>query len=332
MGVAMIINKCVLWIIVVGSATLWSRQSAVTYTFSGGRLGDNLIALMHAEWISYKHDIPLRYKSFPYSDQLSVHELRAHYNEGEFSSVVELKKNEFLTIDKNAGILYVIPYFPESLEEHRITEFDPVAGAIKSKQYPFFAVDWEDKTFKKRLQDIFAPRFPLTLVTPPEGHLSIAVQVRRNSGGFDLPLIQGRTEYDPQAIYVDRVFPLKHPPHDYYIQQIKTLLNLFPDKPVYIFLFTDDPDPKSIADMYFESINNGRVIIDYRRTENNHYSNVLEDFFSMVGFDCLIRPDSNLSIALSKLGNFKALIVPITHRWEGTKLIIEKVSVLMQQH
>ena len=36
----------------------------------GGRLGDQLIAYMHAKWVSYLYDIPLLYKPFHYSNDL----------------------------------------------------------------------------------------------------------------------------------------------------------------------------------------------------------------------------------------------------------------------
>ncbi|HEV7737800.1 MAG TPA: hypothetical protein VGO47_10580, partial [Chlamydiales bacterium] len=40
---------------------------AITYEFSGGRFGDNLLAYFHAKWVSYKYNIPFFYKEFPYS-------------------------------------------------------------------------------------------------------------------------------------------------------------------------------------------------------------------------------------------------------------------------
>lgn len=310
-------------------------QSAVTYTFSGGRLGDDLVALLHAEWISYKNDIPLLYKPFPYSDQLAVHEQRLLYNENlmrQYSHVVEFKKNEYIKFDRNAQTLYIIPYFPESMEEYRIHEFDSYAGTLKSKNYPYFAVDWEDKIFIDRIKKLLTPLYPINLIKPPQDCINIAVQVRKNSGGNDRPLLNilSEQEYDPSIIYVDRVFPLKHPPDQYYIDQIKFVIQMFQGKKIYIFIFTDDPEPATIVKRYAQYISDTNIIFDYRRADNNHYTNVLEDLFSMLNFDCLIRPDSNLSIVASKLGNFKVLISPVSHRWDNIKLIIDKVSIFVR--
>ena len=57
------------------------QSSKVTYTFSGGRFGDNLLAYIHAKWIAYRYHIPLLYKPFDCSDQLVLHNLEELYNE-----------------------------------------------------------------------------------------------------------------------------------------------------------------------------------------------------------------------------------------------------------
>lgn len=62
-----------------------------------------------------------------------------------------------------------------------------------------------------------------------------------------------------------------------------------------------------------------------RKTENNHHSNILEDFFAMMQFDCLIRPESNFSIVASKIADFKVVINPIEFKFENGNPIITKV-------
>ena len=117
---------------------LSGTSSAVTYTFSGGRFGDNLLSYCHAKWISYKYRIPLLYKPFGYSDQLMIDLYEIHYSqelEAQFDAVVEYSFADS-TIDPDSGTLYVIPFFPESIFNRN------------DEIFPFlFFVDWEDPWF-----------------------------------------------------------------------------------------------------------------------------------------------------------------------------------------
>jgi hypothetical protein len=45
----------------------------------------------------------------------------------------------------------------------------------------------------------------------------------------------------------------------------------------------------------------------------------------MLKFDCFIRPDANLSIIATKIGNYKIVISPKEYHWEGTRLVIDDV-------
>jgi hypothetical protein len=254
-----------------------------------------------------------------------------------FSRTIEFKRNLFVEVRAQGNTLYVVPYFPECLEEHRLPEYGSLQSnglANRTSDWPYIAVHWEDREFLKEIRELVRPKNPMNLIIPPKDCISIAVHVRKNSGGFDLPLLQNTPEdqYDPNKRYVDVIFPLKHVPDEYYLEQIQRIMGMYEGQKFYVFIFTDDPEPTPIVSKYEQSINNDAVVFDYRRGENNHYSNVLEDLFSMMQFDCLIRADSNLSIVASKLGDFKVLITPVHHRWEGRKLIIDKVQVTVKDH
>ena len=78
------------------TAPFW-YTSAVTYDFSGGRFGDNLVSYCHAKWISYKYNIPLLYKPFDYSDQLMMDVLEIPYSddlEKQFENIVNYSKTD----------------------------------------------------------------------------------------------------------------------------------------------------------------------------------------------------------------------------------------------
>lgn len=317
-------------------------NSAVTYTFNGGRLGDKLISYLHAKWVSYVYGIPLLYKPFTYSDQLELHNKEIayeSYNLRRFSNYFELHQNQSLVVNPNANTLYIIPYFSESVEERQLPQpginannLVPNLGSLRN-ELPYFEVNWNDREFLHEIRQMIKPINNLKLIEPPQdGKISVAVHVRKNSGGFDLPLLHDlpAEQYNPHQLYTDVIFPFKHAPDEYFIEQIENIYHLY-QQPLYIFIFTDDPNPIDILKKYRNKINNPEISFKCRNTEiNNHYSNVLEDLFSMTKFNCFIRADSNISIVASKLTDFDILISPAHHIWQGRKLIIDKVNLTIK--
>lgn len=311
--------------------------SAVTYTFSGGRFGDNLIAYLHAKWISHFYNIPLLYKPFEYSDKLTMHETEIHYkdcNLSKFKNIIEFKKGSNLNIDRYAKTLYIIPYFPESISEHQPPDPGPhISNCGRYADWFYFQTDWNDKEFIKEINKLIAPIKPLSLIVPTQNNdtLNIAIHVRKNSIDFDYDSLDGLPEekYDPHAIYMDVTLPLKHICDRYYIEQIKYLTKLYKDKKFYVFIFTNDPKPDLLAEKFKKEINNDQVIFDYRKNKTNDYSNVLEDYFSMAyNFDCLIRSESNFALTASKLRPPTILIYPLHHKWVARDLYIDKVQIV----
>jgi hypothetical protein len=66
------------------------------------------------------------------------------------------------------------------------------------------------------------------------------------------------------------------------------------------------------------------VIFDSRK-ESSCKTNILEDFFALTQFDCLIRPDSHFSIAASKIADYKVIISP------AHSIITKKRKVIIDQ-
>lgn len=315
----------VLFLLLLSNFTLYSdNRSAVTYTMSPGRFGDHMLAYMHAKYVSYKYKIDLLCKPFIFSCQFLLHELERPYVEGvekKFKRVVTLRKGQQLVIHPETSTLYIIPYFPESLQEYE----DP------RHNHPYFAVDWDDPEFKQELRRMLSPRYPISLICLPKDRISVAVHVRKNSNGFDLPLSHDleRGILTPGVPrYVDTVFPLKHVPDSFYIEQIKKISEIFNHQPLYVFIFSDDVHVVDITNKYKEAVNLSNIEFACRTGENNHVSNIIEDFLSMALFDCLIRADSNISIAASKLGNYRVLITPKHHRWDNGRHIIDQVDIV----
>lgn len=277
--------------------------SAVTYLFSGGRFGDNLIAYTHAKWISYKYGIPLLYKPFPYSDQLQLGVIEEKYEDSKqkkFKKLYHLN-NSNINIDKNANYLYIVPYFSESDFEGNNPDF-PV----------LFAVDWNDKIFVQELRRCIKPRFNLRLPSIPEGVISVAVHMRKGTG-CDSPTLQ-----------LD--IPHKSCPDSYYIEQLIKLATLFEKKKLFVYIFTDHDKPLELVQLLKKQVNKQNIIYATRTNDNWHNKNVVDDFFGLTNFDCLLRSDSNFSLMAAKLKEYMIQISPKHYVRYGNKVIVDQVK------
>jgi hypothetical protein len=212
-------------------------------------------------------------------------------------------------LDPESGCLYVIPPFFDSIVER------------EDKLFPFlFEVDWEDPDFKKEIQRMIAPAFTLSFPPLPTDCITVALHVRKGTG-FDIP------HFQPNFDKLCEMFPLKCPPDSFYIEQIQRIVNMFHNQKIYIYLFTDHDKPADLIELYKATIDSDRVTFDCRKTDNNYRSNVLEDFFALTKFDCLIRGDSYFSFIASKLSNYKVLLSPWHFINNGGTIIIDEVNI-----
>lgn len=289
-------------------AQLCAQRSAVTYTFSGGRFGDCLLSYCHAKWIAYLYNIPLLYKPFDYSHYLMMHTAEIRYTperEKEYNSVIEYTFDT--RIDPHEGCLYVIPFFPESI----FNRLD--------KMFPYlFTVNWADSGFKTLLQKMISPMHPFTYPRSPKDAVSVAVHIRKGTG-WDIPMYR----ITPEALTASH--PLRFAPDSFFIAQLKKIVSIFKEKEIYVYLFTDHDNPAVLAEKYQRAVGCKHMTFDYRTTTNNEFVNVLEDFFALTHFDCLIRSDSNFSFMAGKLANYSIQISP----WHGVvnegKTIIDEI-------
>jgi len=125
--------------------------------------------------------------------------------------------------------------------------------------------------------------------------------------------------------YADVRWPSKFPPEQYYVNQIKRISKLFNDVPLFVYIFTDDRSPSRLVDRIKKVVNKNNITFSCRNRGNAH---VVEDFYNMARFDCLIRSGSNFGLAAQLLGNHKVVIYPKHWQWEGKKLVIDEVSII----
>lgn len=240
-----------------------SSSNGITYGFSGGRLGDNISAYIHARWIAYSKELDFYYRPFKHSDQLVMHDMHKAY---EGHGLEEIHSKDAIFVDPQAkNTMFFLKWYPKNNNIH-----------------------WDDIGFISLLRNEIRPKQSLPLVKIPEGYVAVAIHIRRG-GGFDGPLWQdsaithGRsrphTSDVPDNQYQDWKYPTKIPPDQWYIEMIQYLKNLCPSQSFYVYIFTDDSRPDVFAEMYKNALNNPQILFDYRRTENRHNLNVLEDFF-----------------------------------------------------
>jgi hypothetical protein len=289
--------------------------SSITYTVPPGRFGDQLLTYCKAKWLARKYSVKFLYKPFKYSQFLLLDELESPYKSGSMARHVLLGDETKTRISAHSGLTYICDY-----HTHAVDWYSPDEGMFPKKH---------DASFVQELRRCIQPRQPLSVPTPPTDMITVALHVRKG-GGFDNPLLTEQQKITKPATkfhYVDIDFPLKFPPDSYYIEQLAYLVKLLNGKPLYVFIFTDDKDPARLATKYAQALNNPDIHFDFRAQGNGPRDNVLEDFFAMTHFDCLIRGDSSYSKAAHLIGNFKVVIFPQHAVWKGRTLIIDKVGI-----
>lgn len=275
---------------------LFAKEQYVTYDFSGGRFGDCLITYLHAKWFAYQHNIPLIYKPFEYSSFLVLHDRELRKTGTATKTLCD--QWSFLSKLPWGSRIYKCPYFPESKWE------------LRNKKFPYFAVDWKDPKFRAVVQELIVPKGQLDVIRPPSGMLGVAIHIREGGG------------YDKNGFLY---YPTKFPPLSFYIEGLKAVRARFPAEHIYCQLFTDALDPDALVQKLLAAFPSD-VEFHYRKKNNVHDANVLEDFFSLFEFDVLIRPDSNFSIVPSLIHDY-AMVYAAEDYDSDRKEIIAKVEV-----
>lgn len=265
--------------------------SFVTYSLDGGRFGDQLINYMKALWVSCKYDIPLIYHPFSYSNLLelsSAHPQLSDQKKKELKKI-EVKDNGDI-IEKTLGReanLYSISFQSQVLNDE----------------------DWENEAFKEKLSNLIKPKQPFDFTKIPSGYVSIAIHIRSRNNGFD-------SSQDVEQM------PTKFPPYSFYLNALKQIASHFKNNPLYVYIFTDDPNPQVIKNKFSKKWDQWKmrqkIIFNCRKSENRHNKNVLEDFFDMMRFDCIIHPDSMFSLGASIIAAPIIEVMPLS--WDNCRM------------
>lgn len=285
------------------SGFLFGIPSAITYDFSGGRFGDNLLTYLHAKSFALQQNKMLLYKPFEYSSELimDIEELKFSEEARKFRYLVNLDRNYIRFINKN-DIIFVCPYFPE------------IQWELNRQSYFTWNVNWKDPKFREIARRMISPKNPLELTFPPKEKISIAIHMREG-GGFD----------DEEHKFNH---PLKTPPVTFYADCLKKVLQEFPQNIFHCHVFTDAIDPKLWIEKMLKDVpGHERIDFHYREVGNRHNSSVLEDFFSLFNFDILIRAESNYSIVPSLIHDYSLVYYPKTFSIHDRVVTIDEITV-----
>lgn len=268
----------------------------VTYELNSGRFGDNLISYVTAKLLSLQLGATFLYVPFPYSDQLKLHELEKQLDQEKIDSygekIIYEREDELSYMAKNKGLIIT-----------------------KWKNRPIFYT--QNYVFRNIIKDYISPIFDIDYIKFPEDIISVALHIRIGGG------------YDSLSAKIKN--PRRFPPFHFFVDQLKRILFMFPDKKFYVHIFTDDPDPQKLALLLKTEMRTSRITYGFRKCDNAHDLNVLEDFFNMMRFDILVRPSSCFSKLVQYLGDHKLVFIPQKlHFVSNTEWIIDTVQMVIR--
>lgn len=103
--------------------------------------------------------------------------------------------------------------------------------------------------------------------------------------------------------------------------------------PLYVYLFTDDQNPKELKKRIEEYVGLGNITFDSREDSGEEIVDVLADFFSIQNFNYLIRSlGSHFAIAADYLSDHDLVITSKQRHWEKDclgkfYLIVDSINI-----
>ena len=70
--------------------------------------------------------------------------------------------------------------------------------------------------------------------------------------------------------------------------------------------------------------------MDKEKKEQHNDSHVIEDYYALAQFDCLIRGTSHFPWAAQLLGEHTIIFCPVGGYWNHDKIIIDKVVITLR--
>ena len=265
-------------------------NTAITYQQSSGRLGDQLIYYSIARGIAFKHDIEFYAKPFALWDHLLLSQKDKQFNEKNFKGFEHIYiRNEKEFLD----------YYSSS--KNQLFIIDHTHWETSSPDSEWYGVN-SSSEFRNFIKSLIKPAYTIPILKLPSNSLNVALHYRTGEG-YD----------DPKFIAMQQNEQSTNPkfrPLGYYLQQIKTLQQIFPNQAIFIYIFTDASNPEKILNIFKSKFINQNIEFSTRKEPISWKKNTLIDLFHMAQFDCLIRPRSSFSFIAQLIGMHQVVLHP----------------------
>lgn len=331
-------------------------QHALTFKLeTWRRLGDNLTVYAKAKCFQENFNLPLYCKHFSYYDQFQFsrkENLLTPDVEKQFSKIITVNRISDLADNLSCAepILFEVHFLTETPWLYNYSREHPVyEKKLKELIRPLEVIGPLPKPEGVITVAVHVRKgggFDMPLASAQEYQLDDKpikgfYLIKNSLAGsytdiWPLNWPAGPKFFEALAAYLvkknrfsDYIWPIKFPPDQYYIDQIKKLAELLPGKNLLIYIFTDDPKPELIVQRYSKALESfPRIIFSYRQAGNHHTKNVLHDLFSLTQCDCLISASSSFGFIAQLLGDHSIIMFPIRAIALPDKIIINKVGIV----
>lgn len=313
-------------------STYNSCKNAITYRLSKGRFGDQIIAYAKAKYLAKKYDLQFLYKSFAHSSLLTLDTQEpftlAQFQRTFLDQAPILPTTNLATKSKKT-ILFIAQL---DTKKDEIQTLDSVYDCMLT-----------DSDFAQEIKQMLTPQVAIHKLDLPQDKITVALHVRKGSG-LDRPIVSmqryniadyiNRPErtIDKSNLYLlcaDERYPHKFPPDQFYIESLKLLCDLVDNRPMYVYLFTDYANPQELVDLYTQEVNRSNIIFACHTVTQQKNMRMIDDYYNMAQFDCLIRSASNFSRASQLLGidTIKLIIAAKHATWHDDAVVIDALHI-----
>jgi len=304
-------------------------EHCVWLTKPGDRLGDYLLHYIKAKWVSNKNQLPLFLGASKYYVCLELSDEEVFL----FSNPCNENRVVIKNIDENLDIY--------NLKEN--TSFI-VKHNNKNILYEDISFTKGDKEFYSLIKKMVTPAIDLKTVKPNKDVLSVAIHIRTGKG-YDNPLLSEQyftlfpglkrkyVNVRSMIMCADTFHPDRFPPEIFYCKALQHLSEKLGHPPLYVYLFTDDQNPKELKKRIEEYVGLGNITFDSREDSGEEIVDVLADFFSIQNFNYLIRSlGSHFAIAADYLSDHDLVITSKQRHWEKDclgkfYLIVDSINI-----
>ncbi len=324
------------------------------------RLGDGIITVIKAKYYAQKFKIPFYYSNFPYcQDFLFSDQEKAltDNHKASFSRIMIINEEKDIqdALDGNESILFVThflcptPDLFDFIKDPQNADFCATIEKMFQLKTPIEPLPKKPSTLHVALHVRKGGGYDFPLDSQQEYTLdapllkSKQIYIHRKNPGIatdDIwPLTglagpgfttQTKLLLFKKNNYSDYIWPIKLPPDQYYIEQIKVLVSMLPpEKQLQIILFTDDPNPEGIVERYLQALGNpSKIEFYFRKFDNKHNQNVVEDLFYLASCDCIISAYSSFALSAHLIGHHSIIICPEHAITLPDKVIIDKIKTI----